>query len=264
MQQRRLRLGDILDDYCPRERRVTNHVVVAMVEDDVKQTRCSTCDADHEYKQAKVPVTRRKKDAGVLFADGPTAAPRARRAEAPGAADTDAVPIAVDAEQDADAVDAEFEVETVVVEEVVVEARAAESTNPVADAVEPEPPAADDRDDWPVHRRLIRATFPRPEGQAPERKEPDFTVRQPGGGRGREVDGNRPQGGKRRNRPHRGGGQGDMQFGNSGHGNRQRGGGQGQGGFGNRGGVSQGQPGGQHRGGQPGGRDGGGRRRRGR
>ena len=42
MEQRRLRLGDILDDYCPRERRVTNHAVVAMVEEDVKQTRCTT------------------------------------------------------------------------------------------------------------------------------------------------------------------------------------------------------------------------------
>ena len=31
MQQRQLRLGDILDDYCPRERRVTNHVIVRAV-----------------------------------------------------------------------------------------------------------------------------------------------------------------------------------------------------------------------------------------
>ena len=46
--QRELRLGDILDDYCPRERRVTNHAVVAMVGADVKQTRCTTCDAEHE------------------------------------------------------------------------------------------------------------------------------------------------------------------------------------------------------------------------
>jgi hypothetical protein len=45
MEQRRLRLGDILDDYCPRERRVTNHAVVAMIADDVKQTRCTTCGA---------------------------------------------------------------------------------------------------------------------------------------------------------------------------------------------------------------------------
>jgi len=77
MQQRRLRLGDILDDYCPRERRITNHAVVAMIEDQVKQTRCTTCDADHEYKQARVPAPRRKKD-GVLTGDPADAArPRA-------------------------------------------------------------------------------------------------------------------------------------------------------------------------------------------
>src|SRR5215831_15013347 len=60
MQQRQLRLGDILDDYCPRERRVTNHAVVAMIGEDVKQTRCTTCDSEHEYKHAKVPRQRRK------------------------------------------------------------------------------------------------------------------------------------------------------------------------------------------------------------
>src|SRR3989442_2137795 len=62
MQQRQLRLGDILDDYCTRERRVTNHAVVAMVGEDVKQTRCTTCDTEHEYKHAKVPRQRRKSD----------------------------------------------------------------------------------------------------------------------------------------------------------------------------------------------------------
>src|SRR5690349_18246608 len=66
MQQRRPRLGDVLDDYCPRERRVTNHVVVAMIEDDVKQTRCTTCDADHEYKQARIPAPRRTKTVAAI------------------------------------------------------------------------------------------------------------------------------------------------------------------------------------------------------
>src|SRR6266567_4205634 len=61
-QQRQLRLGDILDDYCPRERRLTNHAVVAMVGVEVKQTRCTTCDAEHEFKHAKVPRQRRKSD----------------------------------------------------------------------------------------------------------------------------------------------------------------------------------------------------------
>src|SRR5205809_1794510 len=69
MQQRQLRLGDILDDYCTRERRLTNHGVVAMVGDDVKQTRCTTCDTEHEYKHAKVPRQRRKSDSpAALYA----------------------------------------------------------------------------------------------------------------------------------------------------------------------------------------------------
>src|SRR5437868_4795840 len=67
MEQRRLRLGDILDDYCPRERRVTNHAVVAMVEEDVKQTRCTTCDAEHVYKGGRPPRRKKSETTGTLY-----------------------------------------------------------------------------------------------------------------------------------------------------------------------------------------------------
>src|SRR6476659_1919752 len=67
MEQRRLRLGDILDDYCPRERRLTNHAVVAMIEDTVKQTRCTTCDAEHVYKGGKVPRRRKQETPAALY-----------------------------------------------------------------------------------------------------------------------------------------------------------------------------------------------------
>src|SRR5437763_15225626 len=76
MQQRQPRLGDVLDDYCPRERRVTNHVVVAMIGDNVKQTRCTTCDADHEYKQAKIPRVRRKTESPAALAAQGFVAPK--------------------------------------------------------------------------------------------------------------------------------------------------------------------------------------------
>ena len=33
MQQRRYRPGDVLDDYCPRERRITDHAIVAMIDE---------------------------------------------------------------------------------------------------------------------------------------------------------------------------------------------------------------------------------------
>src|SRR5712691_11079719 len=76
MQQRQPRLGDVLDDYCPRERRLTNHVVVAMIGDAVKQTRCTTCDADHEYKRAKLPRVRRKTEPPAALAAQGFGAPK--------------------------------------------------------------------------------------------------------------------------------------------------------------------------------------------
>src|SRR5260370_36899228 len=59
MEQRPLRLGDLVDDYCPRERRITNHAIVAIVNGSIRQTRCTACDTEHTYKGAKVPRRRR-------------------------------------------------------------------------------------------------------------------------------------------------------------------------------------------------------------
>src|SRR5437868_6844632 len=93
MQQRQLRLGDTLDDYCPRERRLTNHAVVAMIGDDVKHTRCTTCDTEHEYKHAKVPRQRRKSETpAALYAQVAASGPK-RVAHEP--ASPDAAPVAI-------------------------------------------------------------------------------------------------------------------------------------------------------------------------
>src|SRR5215207_11399732 len=62
MQPRRLRLGDVVDDYCSRCRLLSNHAIAAIVDDVIKQTRCSTCDFEHAYKDGKLPVRRTKKD----------------------------------------------------------------------------------------------------------------------------------------------------------------------------------------------------------
>jgi hypothetical protein len=189
MQQRRLRLGDILDDYCPRERRITNHVVVAMIEDDVRQTRCTTCDAEHEYKQAKVPTPRRKKT-GALSQDVPEdARPRAVHAPHPTIVDE-----AVIEQEPGDSQDVGFDVSAHETYEADV---AGEPPAEDAAGVDESEDVRPD-DEGPVHRRLIRATLPRPEGHVPERKEPEFTMRQPG----REANGNRPGG--HRSHGHRG------------------------------------------------------------
>jgi hypothetical protein len=256
MQQRRVRLGDILDDYCPRERRITNHAVVAMIEDEVKQTRCTTCDADHEYKQAKVPATRRKKPEASLVAsaEGATFARPPVSDPEPPVIDEDMIagqndlldePL-VEAAADADAPD------------VAAEPGEPETAAPDAGEAplgEPEPSveaSADEQDEWPVHRPLIRATLPRPEGQTPERKAPDFTIRQNGGRFDGQRNGNRHRG-QRQAHGHSSGGQSRFSNSRSGSGHGQSSG------HGQRHGNRPG-PSGGHRGGGPAGEQRGGGR----
>jgi len=187
MQQRQLRLGDILDDYCPRERRVTNHAVVAMLGSDVKQTRCTTCDAEHEYKHAKVPRQRRKTETpAALYSQVLANAPkRVAHGELPAGANGSN---GIHPAEDAAAAD--------MTEDVIVE-----PSGGVADVIDEQPQLAaeagermdspedteleDNRgneEEGPVHRPLIRASLPRHEGQPPPtRPIPEFTIRQPAG-----------------------------------------------------------------------------------
>src|SRR5690242_14597725 len=145
MEQRSLRLGDIVDDYCPRERRVTNHAIVALVGNAIKQTRCSTCDSEHEYKEAKVPKKRPK--SGSELAGGVLVT---KAAASNGAAQDS--PVADEAAA------AAVEIE---VEEVAASSNGAEA--PEANGQ----PEGGDRppDSWFSHRPLIRASLPKTDGE---------------------------------------------------------------------------------------------------
>jgi hypothetical protein len=176
MQQRQLRLGDILDDYCPRERRITNHAVVAMIDQEVKQTRCTTCEAEHDYRHARIPPQRKKKEpAGALYQEVLAGAPRPRPALAPGD---------MDGSEEAGAAAGST------ADPGIPPAASPEAPSPEEPLVR-EDEADESREEGPVHRQLIRATLPRPEGQAPTRPAPEFTMRQPTGRPGRFRDGNR-------------------------------------------------------------------------
>ena len=187
MQQRQLRLGDILDDYCPRERRVTNHAVVAMLGSDVKQTRCTTCDAEHEYKHAKVPRQRRKSETpAALYSQVLANAPKrvAHGELTAGANGSNGIHPAED-------VAAADITEDVIVEPSggvadVLDEQPQLATEATERAVSPEDTEIEDKrgneEEGPVHRPLIRASLPRHEGQPPPtRPIPEFTIRQPAG-----------------------------------------------------------------------------------
>ncbi len=204
MQERRLRLGDVLDDYCPREKRLTNHVIVALVEDEVRQTRCTTCDTEHPFKHGRVPVRRKKADApNVLYKqvlDNITTTEHGTpEADAAGRA---AVPVALPVAPRvvAPAVSAAEAGVPVAPPRLASPAPGAEAGVETSDA--PHDESSDLPREEPVHRhQLIRATLPRIEGQVPERKPADFTLwhvarnaQARRGGRGRDprgpVDGN--------------------------------------------------------------------------
>jgi hypothetical protein len=186
MDQRQPRLGDIIDDYCPRERRLSNHVIVALVGDDVKQTRCTTCDADHPYKGGRVPPRRKKQEAPaalyqqVLNGVQEQAAPPPVEAEAP----VPAPPVGPVLKPAAPRRGAHGgRTPSVAPRE---DAAPLAATAPVPEAAASPRPD----DEGPVHRPLIRATLPRPEGQVQTRQPPDFTLRLPGARLGPFRDGN--------------------------------------------------------------------------
>lgn len=203
MQQRQPRLGDILDDYCPRERRLTNHAVVAMVGDEVKQTRCTTCESEHEYKHARVPRPRRKPEEGGLYSQV-LAGIAPKRATMPPADEgpDDELDGTGEAEADADVREPEFAPARAVHHRLDGDQGDQDDERDQQDERDDEAPP----EEGPVHRQLIRAQLPRHEGQVPTtRQAPDFTIRMPATGRanrfrprqqrsGQPVQGNRSGG----------------------------------------------------------------------
>ena len=62
-----LRLGDNIDDYCAKCKRVTNHAIVAMVNGKVAKDRCYSCYNEHPFLNAVVPPSKRELKKKELF-----------------------------------------------------------------------------------------------------------------------------------------------------------------------------------------------------
>jgi hypothetical protein len=55
-----LRLGDEIDDYCVKCRRLTNHSIVSMVETKAAKVRCRTCYSDHDFRNEQAPPSKKE------------------------------------------------------------------------------------------------------------------------------------------------------------------------------------------------------------
>jgi hypothetical protein len=62
-----LRLGDEIDDYCPRCKLLLNHAVASLVEGNVVKVVCQTCHSEHPYKNAAVPPKKKSGPRAALL-----------------------------------------------------------------------------------------------------------------------------------------------------------------------------------------------------
>src|SRR5947209_774321 len=63
----RARLGDVIDDYCVKCKRIMNHSVVSCVNDEPAKVRCRTCHGDHDYRHEIAPPTKADLRKAALF-----------------------------------------------------------------------------------------------------------------------------------------------------------------------------------------------------
>jgi Zn-finger nucleic acid-binding protein len=70
MADRPPKLGDVIDDYCPRCRLLLNHDVASLYGGEVAKVTCRTCFNTHDYRHAQVPArrsSRKKEDKKTLI-----------------------------------------------------------------------------------------------------------------------------------------------------------------------------------------------------
>ncbi len=62
-----LRLGDVIDDYCIKCRRLTNHAIVSLLDGEVAKVRCRSCYHDHNYLKEIAPPSKKDLKKAELF-----------------------------------------------------------------------------------------------------------------------------------------------------------------------------------------------------
>ncbi len=61
------RLGDDIDDFCVRCKRVMNHAIVSVLNNEPAKVRCRTCHNDHDYRHEQAPPPKVDLRKAALF-----------------------------------------------------------------------------------------------------------------------------------------------------------------------------------------------------
>ena len=123
---RDIRLGDDIDDFCVRCKRVMNHNVVSVLNGQAAKVRCRTCHSDHDFRHEQAPPPKVDARKAALFNE---VLKKVAPGDVPAVVDDAELEMPeLDSESDGDEVEAEADVEA------EAEAAAGESV----EAVEPE------------------------------------------------------------------------------------------------------------------------------
>ncbi len=67
MTEQGLRLGDSIDDFCPRCRLLLNHAIASMVDEKVVKVICQTCFTEHPYRYGEGAKKKPSNARATLF-----------------------------------------------------------------------------------------------------------------------------------------------------------------------------------------------------
>jgi hypothetical protein len=62
-----IRLGDDIDDFCIKCKRLTNHVIIALVDGEPAKVRCRTCYNEGPYRKGEAPPSKKDLKKAALF-----------------------------------------------------------------------------------------------------------------------------------------------------------------------------------------------------
>jgi hypothetical protein len=121
------RLGDDIDDFCVRCKRIMNHAIVSVVSGEPAKVRCRTCHNDHDFRHEQAPPPKVDLRKQALFNEA------LKKVNPSAAAEVEAV---VDVE-----VDVEVEAVDLVADDVLTGLEGgADGDAPPAEEPEPAPP----------------------------------------------------------------------------------------------------------------------------
>jgi hypothetical protein len=63
------RLGDDIDDFCVRCKRVMNHAIVSVLNNEAAKVRCRTCHNDHDFRHEQAPPPKVDLRKAALFTE---------------------------------------------------------------------------------------------------------------------------------------------------------------------------------------------------